>query len=295
MLKSRLLLVVLMVTMGIVPTWAQEATKDATKQSDLESTIKNAIDELAALESKFDKKLRAMPRNEQRAYYNENQPDAAPFIARVKKAVSANSADPAAAAGLNFLIQRSQRGDDKTKAWASDLALKHHRNDAKCMGTVIGGCERDYSVKSAGILESLGTHRDSQIAIPALFSKIERLKSLAGAAKRFGGITDDKMKKGWIDHFGDDVIASFTDVDSAKTESKAETMLRALAKNPDLAKVKYRRGTYADAVNDKLFVLDNLAVGKKAPEILGTDVDGTEFKLSDYRGKAVLLDFWGHW
>ena len=38
-----------------------------------------------------------------------------------------------------------------------------------------------------------------------------------------------------------------------------------------------------------------LAAGKEAPEIEGEDVDGEKFKLSDYRGKVVLLDFWGHW
>ena len=36
-------------------------------------------------------------------------------------------------------------------------------------------------------------------------------------------------------------------------------------------------------------------VGKAAPEIDGEDVDGQRFKLSDYRGKVVLLNFWGHW
>ena len=29
-----------------------------------------------------------------------------------------------------------------------------------------------------------------------------------------------------------------------------------------------------------------------APEIVGTDQDGKEFKLSDFRGKVVMLDFW---
>jgi cytochrome oxidase Cu insertion factor (SCO1/SenC/PrrC family) len=38
-----------------------------------------------------------------------------------------------------------------------------------------------------------------------------------------------------------------------------------------------------------------VAVGKPAPEIEGEDADGKKFKLSDYRGKVVLLDFWGNW
>ncbi len=36
-------------------------------------------------------------------------------------------------------------------------------------------------------------------------------------------------------------------------------------------------------------------VGDKAPEISGIDTDGVEFKLSDYQGKVVMLDFWGDW
>jgi predicted Zn finger-like uncharacterized protein len=37
------------------------------------------------------------------------------------------------------------------------------------------------------------------------------------------------------------------------------------------------------------------ALNKEAPDIEGEDVDGQHFKLSDYRGKVVVLDFWGHW
>jgi predicted Zn finger-like uncharacterized protein len=38
-----------------------------------------------------------------------------------------------------------------------------------------------------------------------------------------------------------------------------------------------------------------LDVGNLAMEIEAEDIDGVNFKLSDYRGKVVLLDFWGHW
>jgi cytochrome oxidase Cu insertion factor (SCO1/SenC/PrrC family) len=36
-------------------------------------------------------------------------------------------------------------------------------------------------------------------------------------------------------------------------------------------------------------------VGQPAPDIEGEDIDGQPFKLSDYRGKVVVLDFWGNW
>jgi hypothetical protein len=35
--------------------------------------------------------------------------------------------------------------------------------------------------------------------------------------------------------------------------------------------------------------------GDKLPEISGKDIDGRQFKLSDYDGKVIMVDFWGDW
>ncbi len=59
--------------------------------------------------------------------------------------------------------------------------------------------------------------------------------------------------------------------------------------------VKIDQRNLADAAAPELFELRNLAVGKAAPEIEGEDLDGKQFKLSEYRGKIVLVDFWGTW
>jgi hypothetical protein len=40
---------------------------------------------------------------------------------------------------------------------------------------------------------------------------------------------------------------------------------------------------------------EKLGAGNVAPDIEGTDLEGVAFKLSDYRGKVVFLDFWGDW
>jgi AhpC/TSA family protein len=58
---------------------------------------------------------------------------------------------------------------------------------------------------------------------------------------------------------------------------------------------KYGTKEQKKTAKGELYEMHNLAVGKVAPEIKGEDVDGKNFKLSDYRGKVVVLDFWGDW
>jgi hypothetical protein len=52
-----------------------------------------------------------------------------------------------------------------------------------------------------------------------------------------------------------------------------------------------RRQTLGQVAEARLDEMHNLAVGKPAPEIEGTGLDGKPLKLSDYRGKVVALVF----
>ena len=60
------------------------------------------------------------------------------------------------------------------------------------------------------------------------------------------------------------------------------------------------RDEYSDTPQAKqavgyLFQLDHLQIGMVAPDFDATDETGKTFKLSDYRGKVVVVDFWGYW
>jgi hypothetical protein len=59
--------------------------------------------------------------------------------------------------------------------------------------------------------------------------------------------------------------------------------------------IKFQGKMLADAVPGDVYELKNLMVGMPAPEIEGKDTDGNGVKLRDYRGRVVLLDFWGNW
>ncbi len=73
---------------------------------------------------------------------------------------------------------------------------------------------------------------------------------------------------------------------TAAQEARVEAHLDAIARqHPDDASVitKYR------------YVVSSLTVGKVAPDIVAKDLDGQELRLSDYRGRVVVLAFSGEW
>jgi len=51
-------------------------------------------------------------------------------------------------------------------------------------------------------------------------------------------------------------------------------------------------GSWIDFIKSPLPIA---ALGRPAPDMELTDMEGNEFKLSDYRGKLLLLDFWPSW
>ena len=65
----------------------------------------------------------------------------------------------------------------------------------------------------------------------------------------------------------------------------------------DFAELPYRETTYGEIADAYMNPHDpaDLEIGKPAPEIIGADVNGQAMRLSDYKGKVILLDFWGDW
>ncbi len=61
--------------------------------------------------------------------------------------------------------------------------------------------------------------------------------------------------------------------------------------------LKWKHSSYAALAEAHLkkHGAEDLAIGKVAPEIVGVSPAGKPMKLSDYRGKVVVLDFWGDW
>jgi AhpC/TSA family len=89
-----------------------------------------------------------------------------------------------------------------------------------------------------------------------------------------------------------DETASKDAAASEKMRKESETLLeRAADKYADVKLVAYGT-TVGKKAKSELFEIKHLSIGREAPDVEGEDQDGKKFKLSDYRGKVILLDFW---
>jgi thiol-disulfide isomerase/thioredoxin len=84
---------------------------------------------------------------------------------------------------------------------------------------------------------------------------------------------------------------------AAKTIAAFEQVVRDYGDCPDLRTLGLRPSgaTLAEEAQSELRELRQIRLGVLAPEIAGRDLPGRPLKLSDHRGKVVLLVFWASW
>ena len=88
---------------------------------------------------------------------------------------------------------------------------------------------------------------------------------------------------------GPGVLGATADLDKqAAAKKRAGELFRAIAKD-------YPDADVAEEAAGYIYELDHLQIGMKAPEIVGLDASGKEIKLSQFKGRVVVLDFWGFW
>ena len=112
----------------------------------------------------------------------------------------------------------------------------------------------------------------------------------AGPAARRGAPGGEAM--------GAEALKRLRAKDPDKLRKEAESLFeKAVSRYGDVAAYGYCEdlGKIGEAATKELAAIGSLAVGAVAPDLEGEDSDGRRFKLSDYRGKVVLLTFSGEW
>lgn len=82
----------------------------------------------------------------------------------------------------------------------------------------------------------------------------------------------------------------------SKEKSEEAEVLRLLKRcTGEFGTIKIGENVVAEYARPMMRGVEHLRVGKPALDIMGTDVDGKSIKLSDYRGKVVIVDFFADW
>ena len=169
------------------------------------------------------------------------------------------SADIGALSAVGFY------GDSETSSAAFNAIMKHHLDDED-IGKVLSIVPRTVNPAYETILHAVIKTGEGDDQVQAAISLAKYIPLRDGKLDR-SALNDEEL------------------ADLEKESKSLRELLGSFDGDSELHK----------KAQDELFVLENLTVGAKAMNIVGTDLEGEEFKLSDYRGKIVFLDFWGDW
>ncbi len=82
-----------------------------------------------------------------------------------------------------------------------------------------------------------------------------------------------------------------------EAERLLDTVIETYGDCPSLFRIdgEHENANLADEARRKLFEIRHLTIGKPAPNIVGEDTHGEKLRLSDFRGRIVVLTFWATW
>jgi hypothetical protein len=247
--------------------WALEDTKDP-KKPDTPSTAegKSPAEQYRMIDKECQKEQQEFWKASQKATPEERKklqlPRLPKYGARMLELAEKHPKDPAAALALVWAVQHGgsyTNSPEGKKVW--DLLVRDHL-DSKQLADVCAALRYSPSDGEQTLRTILAKSPHKEVQAQACFTLALYLKDQARRS-----------------------MAS-----TAEAEKLFERVANAYP-NVEL----YPGRTLAAQAKVELFELRDLAIGKVVPEIEGEDADGKHFRLSDYRGKVVLLEFWGNW
>lgn len=139
------------------------------------------------------------------------------------------------------------------------------------------------------IIKTLAEHHAMNPRIGTILSRLGR-----GGSKDVEALMSNVLEKNPNKDAKGNAAFSLASMWLRSKPKEAEKLFERVQKEFGDVKV-FRDITLGQRAESNLYELRHLQVGMTVPEVEGEDMDGKKFKLSDYRGKVVMLDFWGHW
>ena len=235
---------------------AAAAQPAAAQAAPAAETFEQISKEYDAAQQAFMKEYRAAADDAARKkLVDEKYPRASKYVPRVMAFVERDPDDPAAVDALVWLANRADN-EETLKSALARLGERHIKSEK--LGQVCQrlGYNTDDFVRPF-LTRVLETSPHREVQAQACYA--------LGQSHLYGNNGPEAEKR------FEEVVAKFADVKGG------------------------HRQTLGESAKSQLYEARNLIPGKVAPDIEGEDVDGVRFKLSDYRGKVVVLDFWGDW
>jgi hypothetical protein len=184
------------------------------------------------------------------------------------------------------------RGTESLEGRAIALLLEHHLQSPQ-MGVVCQracyGFRRECGRFLRTVMEK-SPHREVQG-----LACLRLAQFLNGRMRRFDLVQGNpEMAKRYEGLFGKEYLDELKRMDRAEAIKEVEAFFTRAAEQFADVKLPYDVLVGVTAKSE-LHEIRHLSVGKQALEIEGDDENGARFKLSDYRGKAVLLYFWSEY
>lgn len=244
---------------------------DSDAAADKDAVEKSIAEQLEAIQTEFQEKQAEMVKRyratedqaERQKILQEFKLLQADRTAKYLNIVEKNPVDPAVFPALQILAL-----DPRHSTKALDLIVKHHLD----------------SDQVGGVCLQLGM-RGNPRAEKLIREVIERSKS--DDARGLAFLALGKLLSARADQ------QDTSDANRTKLREEAKEALTTVSeKYADLDASGRNAGEWAKSI---LFEVEHLAIGLPVPDLAGQDLEGADFKLSDYRGKVVFLDFWAHW
>jgi len=261
----------------------------------LAKITKDYGDAMTAYQTAFEKALgdNKNPSREDLAKIEETvkEPDPKVYLARAQQLLDEDMKDITAFKTIQWMLRSSS--EQEAQKTLIGLLERHHVDRAE-----MGDLCNQLAQNGRGLLEKLAASSPhAEVRGRACYALAEGLKSDIQTAGYIKGKSQEELDgmKGWL---GDEKLAALQNLDADKTQAQIEQLYERIAKEYGdvvVGKGSKRETTLGKQAASGLYEIRNLAVGKPVPEIEGSDLDSVAFKLSEYRGKVVLLDFWGNW
>lgn len=180
-------------------------------------------------------------------------------------------------------------GKESRQARAIAILLRDHIRSDK-LGETCKRAQYGFRQECETFLRTVlekNPHRDVQgraclglaLFLNGRLNRLDLLKDQPNLSRRYEGL------------YGKDYVDRLRRQDRAQAVAEVEAVFEQAAEKYGDVELPFG-GSVGDNARTELFAMRHLAIGKEADEIEGPDQDGVRFKLSDYRGKVVLLYFW---